>query len=134
MIKAYLGFDDTDNHDSLYGTGKLVRWFQQTLPDGCKCLGIVRQQLFVSDQIPYTSHNSSACLIAEIPEAGLLNYIIEKAADHIDHYAAQGSHPGFCALTEADVSLDRLVNFGYRCTRAVTTQKQALEAAKRGQR
>lgn len=132
MMKAYLGFDDTDSQDSLYGTGKLVRWFQQALPDGCRCLGIVRQQLFISDQIPYTSHNSSACLIAEIPEAGLLNHVIEKAAAHIDRYAVQGSDPGLCALTESDASLDRLVDFGYRCTREVTTQKQALEAVAQG--
>ena len=27
-MKVYLGFDDTDAHGSPYGTGKLVRWFQ----------------------------------------------------------------------------------------------------------
>jgi hypothetical protein len=65
MMKVYFGFDDTDTHDSLYGTGKLVRWFQGAMPEGCECLGVVRQQLLVCDEIPYTSHNSAACLIAE---------------------------------------------------------------------
>ncbi len=64
-MKVYFGFDDTDSPDSLYGTGKLVRWFQNALPDGCKCIGVVRQQLLVCDDIPYTSYNSSACLIAD---------------------------------------------------------------------
>jgi hypothetical protein len=32
-MKVYFGFDDTDNYDSLYGTGKLVRWFQKKLPE-----------------------------------------------------------------------------------------------------
>ena len=57
-MKVYLGFDDTDTHDSAYGTGKLVRWFQGAMPEGCDCLGVVRQQLFVCDEIPYTSHSS----------------------------------------------------------------------------
>ena len=76
-MRIYLGFDDTDTHDSLYGTGKLVRWFQSAMPQGCECLGVVRQQLFVCDEIPYTSHNSAACLIAEVATPDLLNEVIE---------------------------------------------------------
>jgi hypothetical protein len=66
MMKVYLGFDDSDTQDSQYGTGKLARWFQNDMPEGCTCLGVVRQQLLVCDDIPYTSHNSAACLIAEL--------------------------------------------------------------------
>ena len=84
-MKVYLGFDDTDTHDSLYGTGKLVRWFQSAMPDRCECIGVVRQQLFVCDEIPYTSHNSAACLIAEMPEPALLNEAIDRAANHLKH-------------------------------------------------
>ena len=76
-MKVYVGFDDTDTNDSLYGTGKLVRWFQSAMPQGCECLGVVRQQLFVCDEIPYTSHNSAACLIAEVATPDLLNEVIE---------------------------------------------------------
>jgi hypothetical protein len=35
MMKVYLGFDDTETHDSLYGNGKLVRWFQNAMPAWC---------------------------------------------------------------------------------------------------
>jgi len=52
-MKAYFGFDDTDTHDAPYGTRKLVRWFQRAMPEGCECLGVVRQQLLVCDEIPY---------------------------------------------------------------------------------
>jgi len=129
-MKVYLGFDDTDTHDSLYGTGKLVRWFQSALPAGCECLGVVRQQLFVCDEIPFTSHNSSACLIAEIPEPDFLDEIIARATKHLADYAVYGSDPGLCAVTEFDSSSEGLVDFGHFCTRAVATQRQALEAAK----
>jgi hypothetical protein len=129
-MKIYLGFDDTDTDDSPYGTGKLVRWFQNAMPEGCQCLGVVRQQLFVCDDIPFTSHNSAACLIAEIPEPDYLKDAIERAAAHLKQYAMDGSDPGLCVATEFDSAMESLVEFGHVCTRAVTTQKQAMASAK----
>jgi hypothetical protein len=129
-MKIYLGFDDTDTHDALYGTGKLVRWFQRDLPAGCQCLGVVRQQLFVCDEIPFTSHNSSACLIMEIPEADLFKDIVEKAAAHLGHYALDGSDPGLCAVTESESSIGSLIDFGHYCTHSVADQRQAMAAAR----
>jgi hypothetical protein len=129
-MKAYFGFDDTDTDDSPFGTGKLARWFQEALPDGCEPLGVVRQQLFVCDEIPYTSHNSAACLIAEIPDPDFLNDLIERAANHLEAHAAEGSDPGLCVATEFDSAVASLVDFGGYCTRGVSTQRQAVEAAK----
>ena len=131
MMKAYFGFDDTDTRDSAYGTGKLVRWFQDAMPQGCRCLGVVRQQLLVCDEIPYTSHNSAACLIADMPEPDLLPDAIERAANHLKHYAADGSDPGLCVVTELDSSIGSLIDFGHYCTRAVASQRQALKAVKK---
>jgi len=128
---VYLGFDDTDAYDAPYGTGKLVRWYQRVLPEGCQCLGVVRQQLLVSDLIAYTSHNSAACMIAEVPEPDLLDEAIEKAVTHLKHYAINGSDPGLCVATEFDSSIESLVAFGHCCTRTVSTQRQAIEAAKK---
>ena len=65
-MRVYLGFDDTDHIDADRGTGKLARWFKDELPAGSRIWGVVRQQLLVHDAIPYTSHNSAACLIAEL--------------------------------------------------------------------
>jgi hypothetical protein len=129
-MKVYFGFDDTDNRDSLYGTGKLVRWFLKKIPEDCRCLGVARQQLLVCDGIPYTSHNSSACLIMEIPDPTVLNHIIEEAVSHIETYAAVGSDPGLCVATERDAALDDIIEFGRHCTSTITTQKQALESAR----
>ena len=131
MMKVYLGFDDSDTHDSLYGTGKLARWFQKDMPQGCRCIGVVRQQLLVCDEIPYTSHNSSACLIAEMAEPDLLDETIERAAKHLQRYAMDGSDPGLCVAAECAPSIERLIDFGHYCTRKVATQKQAVAAAKK---
>lgn len=128
-MKVFLGFDDTDTADGPYGTGKLVRWFQNALPAGCRCLGVVRQQLLVCDRIPYTSHNSAACFIAEVPGAELMEEITLRAVAHLQKHALDGSDPGLCIAAESDSSMQALVDFGYRCTHRVVAQKEALAAA-----
>jgi len=54
MMKVYFGFDDTDTHDSQYGTGKLVRWFQNDLPQGFECRFTEIKPIFLlfADRIP----------------------------------------------------------------------------------
>jgi tRNA(Ile2) C34 agmatinyltransferase TiaS len=125
-MKVFLGFDDTDTLDSAVGTGKLVRRFIPELPGGCICRGVVRQQLFVSEDIPYTSHNSAACLIVDVPDTGLVGRIIDDAAAHIERHAAAGSDPGLCVAP--DGGLSDLIDFGHRCTRSVSSQQQAISA------
>ncbi|MCU0574644.1 MAG: hypothetical protein MUC41_16855 [Syntrophobacteraceae bacterium] len=129
-MRAYVGFDDTDTLDSDRGTGKLARWFGGELPEGCSLWGVVRQQLLVHDGIPYTSHNSSACVIVEIPELGVLDDLTSRAARHIQHQALDGSDPGLCVTHERDPGLPRLIAFGQKCTSQVVSQKDALEAAR----
>ncbi len=128
-MKVYLGFDDTDTKDAEYGTGKLVRWFLEELPDGCACRGVVRQQLLVNEFIPYTSHNSAACMIVDMPDLDLLDEIIARAVRHLERHAIEGSDPGFCAAAEDDPALDRLEAFGRHCAHMMANQAQAMKAA-----
>ena len=132
-MKIYIGMDDTDSLESAYGTGKVTRWFKDLLPEGCKCSGVVRQQLLVSDEIPYTSHNSAACMIVDAPEEVLANGLIDKlsglASDHLKLHSANGSDPGLCIASESDTALGDLLEFGRLCTHKVCTQKDALRAA-----
>jgi tRNA(Ile2) C34 agmatinyltransferase TiaS len=128
-MRVYVGFDDTDTTESSYGTGKLVRWFQDALPAGCRTQGVVRQQLLVCDDIPYTSHNSSACLIVDVPGVAVLDEIIGRAVEHVHRHALDGSDPGLCVAFENGRSLTSLIEFGHQCTCTVNTQKDALQAA-----
>ena len=128
-MQVYLGFDDTDTHESTYGTGKLVRWFQRKLPQGCRTMGVVRQQLYLCDDIAYTSHNSAACLIVDVPEICMPDEIITRAVEHLQQHALDGSDPGLCVAFANGYSLAALIEFGRRCTCAVHTQKDALRAA-----
>lgn len=128
-MRVYIGFDDTDTHDSDYGTGKLVRRFENVLPDGCSLWGVVRQQLLVDEQIPYTSHNSSACAIVDTPDSSCLDVLIAKAIVHIEQESTEGSDPGLCIVGEKDPILTRLAALGRMCTSRVMTQKEIIEAS-----
>jgi hypothetical protein len=130
LIRAYIGFDDTDYLDSDRGTGKLARWFHGELPEGCNTWGVVRQQLLVHDDIPYTSHNSSACVIVEIPDLAILDDLVSRAVRHIERHALEGSDPGLCVTHQGDPALPRLMAFSQKCTSQVVRQRDALEAAR----
>jgi hypothetical protein len=91
---VYIGFDDTDNLNADRGTGKLARWFEDELPKDCRLEGVVRQQLLIHERIPYTSHNSSACVIVHAPDASLAELLTAKAISHIERYSLEGSDPG----------------------------------------
>ena len=93
-MRVYIGFDDTDNLDSEFGTGKLARRYEALIPADCRVWGVVRQQLLVDPGIPYTSHNSSACVIVDVEDPSSAGRLAGLAADHIEGMAAAGSDPG----------------------------------------
>jgi hypothetical protein len=129
-MRAFVGFDDTDHVDADRGTGKLARWFGEELPMGCVLSGVVRQQLLVHENIPYTSHNSSACVVLEIEDPSVLGDLTSKAAEHVECWSLEGSDPGVCVAFEGDPALSRLIDFSYACTQRVVTQREAMEAAR----
>jgi hypothetical protein len=52
-MKVYLGFDDTDALDSPFGTGKLVRWFQSSMPEGLPGRLIIGTNFTLTLPAPY---------------------------------------------------------------------------------
>jgi len=128
-MKLYVGFDDTDNAEAAIGTGKLARHFEALLPENCRVWGVVRQQLLVDPGIPYTSHNSSACVVLDIPDQALVETILERADQHISRESLPGSDPGLCLAPEGHPALSGLMVFGKSCTEKIVTQRAAMEAA-----
>lgn len=128
-MRVFIGFDDTDVIGADRGTGKLARWFERELPEGCSLWGVVRQQLLVHDGIPYTSHNSSACVVVDMADRSLLEQLTARAIAHVKRYSFDGSDPGVCVACEDHRTLPELTDFGRSCTRRVVTQKEALRAA-----
>lgn len=128
-MKIYIGMDDTDSLDSDYGTGKVARWLQNSLPEGCRVWGVVRQQLLVDNRIPYTSHNSSACLVLDADDDLIFDRIVSSAADHIERHAVEGSDPGLCVCPDNYVNMPELIAFSKSCTREVVSQAQAMKSS-----
>jgi hypothetical protein len=129
-MKIYIGFDDTDILGADRGTGKLVRWFEQKLPHGCRMWGVVRHQLPKLNGIPYTSHNSSACMVVETEFPEIKDLLIQRAADHIREFFIEGSDPGLCVAIEESPAATALMNFGRLCCSRIVTQKEAMAAVR----
>jgi tRNA(Ile2) C34 agmatinyltransferase TiaS len=128
MKRILVGFDDTDMPGCGRGTGKLARWFKSALPEGCRVAGVVRQQLWLDDTIPYTSHNSSACVMVDTPDMSYMDGIVARAVGHLrDHYIP-GSDPGLCVAPHHRGSLADLVSFGQACTCRKVTQDAARKS------
>jgi len=137
--RLYVAFDDTDTLDADRGTGKVGRWFADELPDGCRSVGVVRQQLLVHPDVPYTSHNSAAVVVLDsddaclpqggVPFAGLVDDLTRRAIAHLERHALEGSDPGLCVAWGDSGALSPLLAFGLRAAIAVVTQDEARTAA-----
>jgi hypothetical protein len=130
-MKYYIGFDDTDTQNTPYGTGKVARWFESELPPSCRLWGVIRQQLLVHEKVPYTSHNSAACLVIEAEKDCSRTLLLESAVEHLKRHSVEGSDPGLCLAAESDEGLGLLTEFGQRCTQYVIEQEEAYDLAER---
>ena len=127
---VFIGFDDTDTPEADRGTGKLARYFEKELPAEYRLFGVVRQQLLVHADVPFTSHNSSACAIFDLEDSCSMSQLTERAIAHIERLAFEGSDPGLCVARADDPGLPGLIQFGRKCTHRIVSQKEALAAAR----
>ena len=125
-----LGIDDTDNLESR-GTGHRVRQLADWLAENqlASPLGITRHQLLVDPQIPYTSHNSSACLSVETENP---NDVWEASREFLLRESAQGSDAGL-TLAKWDWIYVCVLSFAKRAKIAVLTMLEAEQTASQSQ-
>jgi hypothetical protein len=131
-VRCLIAIDDTDNLESR-GTGFRARELGARLAGAGlgRLRGITRHQLFVHPSIPYTSHNSSACLDVELEDTVL---VAARAfcRDYLSAESAEGSDAGLCVARYEDVD-KALVEFGRDAKRCIVTRDRAHElAATRG--
>ncbi len=129
----YMGFDDTDAVDAPMGTGRLARLFADGLDRAdCSVVGVLRHQLPRLDGIPYTSNNSSACVVVRVrDDSGVPEGLVDAAVAHLDRYADEEGDPGLCVLSERETTPE-LVAFAVAATTTKFTQRQAMEATPKG--
>ncbi|UWG48506.1 tRNA(Ile2) 2-agmatinylcytidine synthetase [Halanaeroarchaeum sp. HSR-CO] len=126
-----VAIDDTDTVDSEYGTGKVSRFLGAHLESELaplSYLGSVRQQLLIDPRVPYTTHNSAACLVIEWPEAQMPDQVISTAATFLSDIAADGSDPGLCVSRVEDVS-EPIREFGLEAGDEVVEESRAYRLA-----
>ncbi|GBE67393.1 hypothetical protein MFM001_38550 [Mycobacterium sp. MFM001] len=132
-VDLLIGIDDTDDLWSP-GTGRRARALLRELaaaglgdPGGA-----TRHQLLVDDRIPYTSHNSSACLawrsVDGNPDA-VAPRVIELAGKFLEQVCPPGADPGLAVAIPGSLDMAPLVEFGFRAKREVLRPNEARELA-----
>jgi len=130
MMEILICIDDTDNLESK-GTGHLAEILRSDIEKlyGAKSSRITRHQLFVSDKIPYTSHNSAMCFKTEM-DIKYLDEMVSYAGRFLEKHSAEGSDPGLCvAVTDRINDREKLIRFGMDATKIVLTKQDAIKLA-----
>ncbi len=124
-----IGIDDTDNLESR-GTGFRARELGARLTEhGLGSLkSVTRHQLFVSPDIPYTSHNSAACL-EFAADAARLDEITEYCRHYLVRESAPGSDAGLCIATTQQVH-GRVTAYAESAKQTVLTMDRCHDTAR----
>jgi hypothetical protein len=125
--------DDTDMPGTK-GTG----WLAQELCDAIKTNGLAREtmaisrhQLYVHEDIPYTSHNSAMCFEMDISN-GAIQPVIDFMGQFLETRSQKGSDPGLCvARLNNGVDTKSLMDFGADAKRRISSKEEAYSLAGR---
>ncbi len=128
MTHYLIGIDDTDNVETR-GTGHRVRQLAEWLSEihVAEPHSITRHQLLVDPRIPYTSHNSSACLSLAVENE---DNVWRACREFLLLTSADGSDVGLCLALRSNINSDVLL-FGMRAKVEVLTMDHARETASR---
>lgn len=129
-LKILISIDDTDDLESR-GTGEIAELLASGISsEGFgSCGPVTRHQLLLHPDIPYTSHNSSMCFPAEIPER-LLETVTRYCCSTLARESAPGSDPGLCVV--APDRLERpevLMEYGRTAKTTVIRKEEAYATA-----
>ncbi len=128
-MNLYIGIDDTDNLESK-GTGHRARVLGTLLESEglAKLICITRHQLLVHPDIPYTSHNSSACILVDA-DIEKKSEIIKFCGNFLLVDSAPGSDAGLCVAFENEMN-DEIQNWGDNAKKIVLNISNAHDLAK----
>lgn len=129
-MEIFISIDDTDNIDSR-GTGEIAELLARGIMSRGwgNCGAVTRHQLLLHPDIPYTSHNSSMCFPANIPE-GDLEAVTCYCCSTLAAESVSGADPGLCIMVPERLSNPQsLVAFDRRAKTAVITKDEAYATA-----
>lgn len=127
-MRILICIDDTDNLDSI-GTGEVLENLCTALEE--KGLGksgfVTRHQLYIHEDIAYTSHNSSMCCETVVED---LEQVIDFCRSYILISCAEGSDPGLCIVLLDKFEDDNvLIGFGKSAKTMVLQKQEAYDLA-----
>lgn len=129
--RLLVAIDDTDELGWDVGTGKFSRRLLDDLTAEfpLQSQGSVRQQLLVDERVPYTTHNSAACLRLDTSAPSeVRDAVIEFCGERLDTGCAPNADPGLCVAFESDVTPE-IVAWGHRAKTEVVDALEAREIA-----
>lgn len=130
-MKIYICVDDTDDLTKSTSTGKISDMIVDRICEmgGTLEKGITRHQLLLHEDIEYTSHNSSMCMVLDIEGVTVGEMKAEAEKILLDNMA-ESSDPGlcFCRLDELKQP-DRLISYGKRAQKEVIKKEEAYALA-----
>jgi hypothetical protein len=131
----YVAIDDTDRAEEDgrgQGTGAKSRAFAREIVEalGARKLGITRHQLLVDPAVPYTSHNSSACIVveSELDRGQAIDAIVEVGELYLPEIASPGADVGLCVAEEPQIG-ESIVEWGRRAKVEVLSMDEAERIA-----
>jgi hypothetical protein len=123
----HIGLDDTDTEASI-GTGALARELSLHLERDLDAdpLGITRHQLLLHPDVPYTSHNSAACIGLRC--GADLSRLLGASRRFVAFLFHPGADPALCICRGA-APRPPLGEFGRRAQRELVDKTEALALA-----
>lgn len=130
-FKTYIAIDDTDEIGYATSTGEICEEIKEHIElFYAKTAPITRHQLFLHNDIPYTSHNSSMCFTTYLSEKELED-IKMFIIDYVMIKSAPSSAPGICIGFEKDIcDKNALIHYGLDAKKKVLTKEKAYNTAK----
>jgi len=123
-MRLLIAIDDTDNAESI-GTGRLARMLGEQLQEErlATAASVTRHQLLAHPDIPYTSHNSCACIEAVTTNGGM-EKIVDRAKSFLVEHFHEDANPGLCVAEKGAVA-EELHAFGSRAQQHVLKLEDA---------
>ncbi|MDD5051348.1 MAG: hypothetical protein PHO27_01300 [Sulfuricurvum sp.] len=132
-FKTYICIDDTDEIGYHTSTGEICEEIRRHIMEryDSSATPITRHQLFLHEDIPYTSHNSSMCFTTSLNPKER-DDVTRFVLDHVADVSAPTSDPGVCIAFEHEINdLDGLIQYGFDAKVKVLTKKSAYTMAEK---
>ena len=125
----YIGIDDTDNLETR-GTGFRARQLIELLQayNLAKGVAVTRHELLVDDRVPYTSHNSSACIVVKRHDHISDDQLLDFCRGFLLDIAAAGADVGLCLAGHDQARA--VIRFGMKAKNELVQQDEAHSLAR----